>query len=108
MLPLLEKHLPQIESLCRKYGVERLEAFGSAARGNFYPATSDIDFLVEFVDQGWKGSFRRYMGLKHDLEDLLGFSVDLVEPAAITNPYFAQVALRHRSTIYAAGNAQTS
>jgi predicted nucleotidyltransferase len=102
MLPLIEQHRPQVESLCRKYRVTRLELFGSAARGDFDPARSDLDFFVEFEELGWKGSFRRFMGLKLDLEALLGRAVDLVEPKAIVNPYFALVANRHRSVVYAA------
>lgn len=102
MLELIEKHRHQISALCREHGVKRLELFGSAARGDFDPASSDLDFFVEFEDEGWKGSFRRYMGLKTTLEALLERSVDLVEPGAIVNPYFAQVANQHRSTIYAA------
>jgi len=35
-------------------GVKSLDVFGSAANGEFAPAHSDIDFLVEFIveDQG--------------------------------------------------------
>lgn len=102
MLSLIQQHQSQIELLCRQYRVMRLELFGSAARGDFDPASSDIDFFVEFEELGWKGSFKRYMGLKLDLESLLGRSVDLVEPKAIVNPYFAQVAYRHRDLVYAA------
>lgn len=42
----------------------RLELFGSAARGDFDPQAGDLDFFVEFEPAGWKGSFRRFMGLK--------------------------------------------
>jgi predicted nucleotidyltransferase len=102
MLPVIEEHLAQIESLCRKHQVRRLELFGSAARGNFRPGESDLDFFVEFEPSGWKGSFKRYMGLKLDLEDLFSRPVDLVEPKAIVNPYFAEVANRNRALVYAA------
>jgi uncharacterized protein len=98
----ISQHRLEIESLCRDYGVTRLEVFGSAARGDFDPAGSDFDFFVEFADQGWKGSFKRYMGLKLALEDLLQRPVDLVEPAAATNPYFLEVANRYRELVYAA------
>jgi len=98
----IEQNRPQIESLCREFGVTRLELFGSAARGDFDPATSDFDFFVEFEDRGWKGSFKRYMGLKLALEDLLEHPVDLVEPIAAKNPYFLEVANRYRKLVYAA------
>ncbi len=102
MLLLIEQHLPRIEQLCREYHVRRLELFGSGAREDFDPGRSDLDFFVEFEDLGWKGSFRRYMGLKLALEDLLGRPIDLVEPTAVTNPYFQIVAYRQRALVYAA------
>jgi predicted nucleotidyltransferase len=37
-----------IQRLCRRYGVERLDVFGSAAGGGFRAEESDLDFLVEF------------------------------------------------------------
>jgi uncharacterized protein len=101
VFPLIEQHRSEVESLCRKYRVSRLDLFGSAARGDFDPEKSDLDFLVQFEDLGWKGSFKRYMGLKLDLEDLFGLEVDLVEPGAMTNPHFAEVANRNRALVYA-------
>lgn len=39
----------ELAAICRRYGVARLDVFGSAARGtDFDPQTSDADFLVEF------------------------------------------------------------
>jgi uncharacterized protein len=101
MIPDVDNHRPQIQALCRKYHVKELELFGSAARGDAQP-TSDLDFFVRFQDRGWRGSFKRYMGLKLDLEDLLGRSVDLVEIDAVTNPYFLETATQHRELLYAA------
>jgi predicted nucleotidyltransferase len=38
-----------LAAICRRYGVARLEVFGSAARGgDFDPNRSDADFLVTF------------------------------------------------------------
>jgi len=102
MLAIIEQHLPRIERLCREHKVRRLELFGSAARDDFDPNRSDLDFFVEFEELGGKGSWRRFMGLKLGLESLLGRPVDLVEPKAISNPYFQLVANRHRALIYAA------
>jgi uncharacterized protein len=50
MLLLIEQIRQQIAGICRKQGVKRLELFGSAVREDFDPATSDLDFLVEFLD----------------------------------------------------------
>ncbi len=89
-------------ALCRKYHVKLLELFGSAARGDFNPASSDVDFLVEFEDDGWQGASRSYFGLLHGLEDLLGNPIDLVDRRAVENPLFLQVAERYRDVLYAA------
>jgi hypothetical protein len=102
MPPLIEQHREQIEAACRRHQVTRLELFGSAARGEFKSEESDLDFFVEFEPTGWKGSFKRYMGLNLELEDLFSVPVDLVEPKAVVNPYFAEVANRHRTLVYAA------
>jgi predicted nucleotidyltransferase len=52
MLKEIETHRTQIAELCRRYGVKRLELFGSAARGeDFEPGRSDIDFLADFIDE---------------------------------------------------------
>jgi predicted nucleotidyltransferase len=102
MLQPREGYHQQIEALCRRYHVARLELFGSAARGDFDATTSDLDFFIQFQDLGWQGSFKRYMGLKLDLERLLGRSVDLVELESVTNPYFLQVATKYRQLLYAA------
>jgi predicted nucleotidyltransferase len=74
--------------LCRRFHVRRLDLFGSAARGDFDPERSDIDFLVEFDREHAEAlAFETYFGLKAALEALLGRPVDLVEPSAVRNPY---------------------
>jgi predicted nucleotidyltransferase len=108
MLDVIEQHLPHLEALCRKFSVRKLELFGSAARGDFDPAQSDLDFFVEFEDVGWKGSSRLYFGLLHRLVDLTGRHVDLVERKAVHNHYFFDVADRHRMLVYAASLAKAS
>ena len=103
MIRQLHEQFEPIAALCRKYHVRKLELFGSAATTTaFDPEHSDVDFFVEFEDLGWEGSFRRYMGLKLGLEDLLGRSVDLVETAAVTNPYFMRESDKARKLVYAA------
>ncbi len=92
----------ELAALCRKYRVKRLEIFGSTARGTAVPGKSDLDFLVEFIDTGWQGSFDRYMGLLMDLETLFSVKVDLVKSQAIDNVYFQQTVDEDRQLIYAA------
>lgn len=49
MIPEIEQRRAELEALCRRFSVRRLELVGSAATGAFQSATSDLDFLVEFA-----------------------------------------------------------
>ena len=103
MLPVIEEKRDALGEICRRYGVARLEVFGSAAGEGFDPERSDIDFLVEFrpgVDLGpWMA---RYFDLGRELEGLLGREVDLVMTSALKNPYFVREVNRTRKLLYAA------
>lgn len=101
MIQLLQQHRAAIAALCQKYGVRKLELFGSAAREDFDPAQSDVDFFYEF-DANPANLADRFFGLAEDLELLLGRKVDLVSGTDVHNPYFLQVANQHRVTLYAA------
>jgi predicted nucleotidyltransferase len=73
----------QLAALCRRFGVERLELFGSAARGSdFDPARSDADFLVTFAPDV-ANDLVRFLDFKEAIEAELGRTVDLVERAAV-------------------------
>jgi predicted nucleotidyltransferase len=100
MHPLIEQHRDEIARLCRRFGVRRLEVFGSAARGvDFDPAISDADFLVSFEAAP---SLRGISSLAQALEAVLGRPVDLVKPEAIGNPYIMASVNRSRELIYGA------
>jgi uncharacterized protein len=102
MHSLISKNRAEISRICRRHHVRRLEVFGSAARAtDFDAATSDADFLVEFApdaEQGLEG----YFAVKADLEALLQRRVDLVEPAALRNPYLLAGVNSARELVYAA------
>jgi uncharacterized protein len=101
MIALIEEHREEINGLCRSHGVKRLELFGSAARGDF-GESSDLDFFVEFESDDWHKAADRWFGLQEGLEALLGRKVDLVSVKTAKNPYFLEVANRHRVELYAA------
>jgi uncharacterized protein len=77
-------HRKELGALCRRYGVRRLEVFGSAARGtDFDPETSDADFLVDFDRGSGHEPLEQFFGFAEALEKVLGRSVDLVEREAL-------------------------
>ena len=79
---------PHIKAACRRFGVRRLEVFGSAARGvDFDASRSDADFLVEFDGTRDLDPLDQFFGLSGALEGLLKRPVDLVEIGAVRNPY---------------------
>ncbi len=77
MHPIIEAKKPEIIALCQKYGVIRLDLFGSATGPSWDPETSDFDFVVAFESYG-PGIATRLIGFCDALESLLGRSVDLV------------------------------
>jgi len=87
MNAVVDDRLGQIEELCRRFAVRRLALFGSAVRDDFDPAQSDLDFLVEFEPLPPQRHADAYFGLLADLESLFGRRVDLLESAALRNPY---------------------
>jgi predicted nucleotidyltransferase len=91
----------QLETLCRRYGVVRLEVFGSATRADFDENRSDIDLIVHFRNEQAKGLFDRYWGLAEELEKIFGRPIELLTERMIRNPYFRAAVDAERQTIYA-------
>jgi uncharacterized protein len=100
---LIAQNRRAISIICERYGVSKLEVFGSAARGgDFDEDWSDADFLVEFLGNRLLGPLEEYFGLREALSELLGRPVDLIEPGAIRNPYVLGGVNQSRETVYAA------
>ena len=89
------KTLEANRAAIRRFGVQRLGLFGSAARGEATD-TSDLDFLVELDPK----SFDAYMSLKEFLEGLFACRVDLVLRDSL-KPRLSQTILDE--TVYASG-----
>ncbi len=102
MIPEIVERRTDLDALCRRFQVRRLEIFGSAATGAFRAEDSDLDFLVEFEEPSVAGYANRYFGLLESLEQLFGRPVDLVVASAITNPFFRESVERSKALLYAA------
>ena len=103
MISAVEDKRAEVAATCRCHGVERLDLFGSAAMGGFDRDISDLDFVVSFERREPPDLFGRYFGLKEDLEDLFGRSVDLVMEGALhKDPSFTESVRESRIPLYAA------
>ena len=102
MIPLIDQNREKIAELCRYHHVKRLSVFGSAVRDDFDPESSDLDFLVEFEPIPVGGLARTYFSLANALSELFHRKVDLVQPAAIKNPYFMRSVEASQEPLYAA------
>ncbi len=98
----VEEKRAAVVDLCRRFQVRRLELFGSASGERFDPASSDLDFLVEFRDPTARGYADVYFGLAESLKELFHRDVDLVILSAVKNPYFLESIERSRTLLYAA------
>ena len=100
---IVTDHLEEVRALCEKYSVKRLTIFGSAVKGTFDPARSDLDFVVEFEwhpDPSERG--RRWLDLWEELKDLFGRHIDLIVASTIENPFIAQSIRSAHLDLYAA------
>ena len=101
MISIVEDRRAEIAALCERYGVERLDLFGSAAGDGFDPEASDLDYVVSFEKRDPPELFDRYFGLEEDLEALFGRGVDLVTEGALEkSPRFAKGVEDSRVLLY--------
>ena len=90
--------MERLREVCQRYGVVRLEVFGSSARGTASPG-SDIDLLYTLAPGarlGWE-----IEDLASDLESVLGRPVDLVSRRAL-NARIRDEVLQEAQPFYAA------
>ncbi len=99
MIALIDDNRDAITALCRQYGVQRLALFGSAVKGTFDPATSDLDFVIEMADYG-RGVSERFIYFANALEALFGRSVDLVFESKMRDPEFRAEVLSTMEVIF--------
>lgn len=94
----LQVDLDRLREVCERYGIERLEVFGSISRGDAGP-NSDIDLLYSLAvgtRLGWG-----IEDLARELSAILGRPVDLVSRRAL-NARLRDRVLAEAETLYAA------
>ena len=91
----------QIAPFCRRWQVQQLALFGSAARGEETPS-SDIDVLVTFKPEAaW--SLFDLADMRDELSRILDHEVDLVEENSLRNPFLRRSVLRDKLVLHEAG-----
>jgi uncharacterized protein len=81
----LERQRDAILRIGAKYGASNMRVFGSAARNDSSEA-SDVDILVDLQSDR---SLLDQVGLKQELEELLGCDVDVVVEGGLS-PYLEE------------------
>ncbi|MFA7171699.1 MAG: hypothetical protein WC180_06935 [Candidatus Paceibacterota bacterium] len=67
MYPIIREKIPDLAGIAARHRARRLGIFGSATGDRFDPASSDIDFVVEFEPMTLVEHARTYFGLAGDL-----------------------------------------
>jgi len=99
-VPKLSVPPESIAKFCQRWKVAELSFFGSVMREDFRP-DSDVDVLVTFTaGAGW--SLLDLVTMQDELSTLLGRPVDLVEEAALRNPYRRSAIKSSKHVLYAA------
>lgn len=99
MNSILKNQLDTIRSLCERYRVKTLYVFGSVLTPNF-DTHSDIDLLVDFLDQDPLRYTANYFQFKFELEKLFNRKIDLLEERALKNPYFIENINQKKQLLY--------
>jgi predicted nucleotidyltransferase len=102
MSELLNNNRAALDVICSRFGVARLEAFGSALREDFKEGASDLDLLVEFKSMEPYARVDAYFGLLNELRTMFQREVDLVMVDAVRNPYISREIERTKQLLYAA------
>jgi len=105
MIPAILAHQSEIARLCDRYGVRRLEVFGSASVEVDDASARDIDLLVDFDRDSRQRPLPCYFEFKSDLESLFGKPVDLVELSAMPESRLRRSIVRSARPVYAAASS---
>jgi predicted nucleotidyltransferase len=106
MHPAVSSKRDALAALCRRFRIQRLEVFGSAARGADFDAhRSDADFLIVF-EPGVTPTITLLLDVEDAMEQVLGRPVDLVERQVVeASPNYLRRRriLREAEPVYVAG-----
>jgi len=106
VIETIQQNRSAVADACRKFGVRRLEVFGSAVHGGFNAQSSDLDFIANFLPPLHPGVADRFFGLADALERIFSRPVDLLTDAMIRNPVLLEEINRDRTLVYDNGGQE--
>jgi len=89
----------KIVAFCHRWQITEFAIFGSALRNDFN-ALSDIDILISFNDSA-EVTLLDMAQMQIELERLFNRPIDLVEKAALRNPFRRREILETSQVVYA-------
>jgi predicted nucleotidyltransferase len=84
---IIQQKIDQIRQIAARHGAGNVRLFGSVARGDDH-ADSDVDLVVRFESHR---TLLDHGALQTELEDLLGFKVDVLSEAGLKGRFREQV-----------------
>ncbi len=88
----------RIAEFCRRRNIAELALFGSVLRNDFR-SDSDVDVLVTFTPNALHSLFD-LAEMREELKNIFGREVDLVEKAALRNPFRRSHILKNMEVVY--------
>jgi predicted nucleotidyltransferase len=86
-----------LRRFCVEKGIRRIRVYGSAVRGDFDPARSDVDLLIDF--QPGKTPGFAFFALSEELAEILGRRVD-VNTEQMLSRHFRDEVLSEAELLY--------
>ena len=88
---------PEIEAICRRFKVKRLDTFDSGTNG-----AEEIGFLVDFLEYGPWHNVEAYYGLQRALEGIFeeDREIGYVDVDALSDPYVKRRVEKTRTPFY--------
>ncbi len=100
MIASIENDPGFIDDLCRRFHVQRLDLFGSAARETDFREESDIDLIVDYDPAFAPPPLADFFALRDALLELLGRKTNLIMAGAVRNPFLSAAIERSRKRLH--------
>jgi uncharacterized protein len=97
---IITSNFDKILDLCIACQVERLYLFGSVIRADFDKENSDLDVIVEIINDDPLEKGQLLLDFWNNLEKIVGRKVDLLTDQPIRNPFFSKEVNNTKVLIY--------